>query len=412
MNFLRRVPIIPALVSVVVILTSAMAVSPIFDAATRGAVIDPFLELSLGYVAIAPVSNVLDTMTVMSANQHIAMFVGALALFLLWRLFKRRAGLKSHAVASATFLGSVVLTYCAMALLPRPMAALRSNSDSVVKIDFHSHSVESHDGHQDVEAIREWHRKAGYDVAYITDHASVAGAERGMVNNPDPAGSGVILLQGIETTWSGEHVTIPNVERVYRGLLTANRGDVDTAGLRLAGFIPGREPVVIWNHPRRLDALPPATGPGTTGIRAMEIVNGAPKDAGRLRATRDQIATMAQGGNIALTAGSDNHGFGYATPGWTLMMIVGWRGATADAVGLKIEQVIREGGYQATRVVERRVADPRNSIGLTTLSVFTVPWTMFTTLSNDERLWWLIWTWLLWGSTWFIRRRRSKESTA
>ncbi len=407
MNFLRRVPIWPSLITLVVILTSAMAVSPIFDAANRGAVVDAFLEVPLGYVVIAPVSNVLDTLTLLSANQHFAVFAGSLAIFIFVRTLKRDAGAKAHAIASVVFLCGVVATYAAMAYLPRPMAALRSNNDAVLKIDFHSHTDASHDGHQDVETLREWHRKAGYDVAYVTDHASVAGAERGMANNPNPAGEGVTLLQGIETTWSGEHVTIPNVERVYRGVLTPTRGDVDTAGLRIAGFVPGLEPVVIWNHPRTLGMLPPATGPGTMGVRAMEIVNGAPKDAGRLRASRDQIATMAQGGNVALTAGSDNHGFGYATPGWTLMMIRGWRGATGEAVGLKIEQVIREGGFKATRVVERRVADPGNSKARTAVSVLTVPWTMFTTLSNDERLWWLIWTWLLWSGAWFVQRRRS-----
>jgi hypothetical protein len=392
-----------------VILTSAAAVSPIFDSATRGAVIDAFLELPLSYVVIAPVSNVLDTLTLLSDKQHIAVLLGAILFFVVSRVFRRDAGIKRHAVASAVFLCSVVLVYASMAFLPRPMAALMSNNDNVVKIDFHSHTDESHDGHQDVEALREWHRKAGYDVAYITDHASVAGAERGMANNPSPAGGGVTLLQGIETTWSGEHVTIPNVERVYRGVLTPTRGDVDTAGLRLAGMIPGREPVVIWNHPRRLGVLPPATGPGTMGVRAMEIVNGAPRDAGRLRAMREQLTTMAQGGNVALTAGSDNHGFGYATPGWTLMIIRGWRGAAGAAVGLKIEQVIREGGFKATLVVERRVADPGSSAGLTALSVFTVPWTMFRTLSNDERLWWLIWTWLIWGAAWYVRRRRAAQ---
>jgi len=406
MNFLRRIPILPGLITLAVILTSAVAVPPIFDAATRGEVVDAFLERPLSYVVLAPLSDVLDTLTLLSANQHIAILCAAILLFALTRVLKRNAGPKAHGIATAVFLGSIVVTYAAVAVMPRPMAALASNNDSVLKIDFHSHTTASRDGHQTVEELREWHRQAGYDVAFVTDHASVAAAEKGLANNPNPAGAGVTLLQGIEATWSGEHVTVPNAERVYKGLLTANLADVDTGGLRLAGFIPGREPIVIWNHPRNLLALPPATGPGSTGIRAIEIVNGAPKDAGRLRANRDHIVTMAQGGDVALTAGSDNHGFGRATPGWTIMVIVGWRGGTADALALKIEQVIREGGFRATRVVERRVADPDDSPVLIAASIFTVPYTMFTTLNSDERLWWLAWTWLIWGTAWFIRRKR------
>jgi hypothetical protein len=410
MNFFRRIPLLPTLLTVLVVVASAAPATPIFDAATRGEVIDAFLQRPLAYVVLAPLSDVLDTLTLLSSNQHIAILVGALVLFVAMRAFKRDATIKAHAIAALIFCAGTVALYAAAMLLPRPMAALATNNDNVVRVDFHSHTTESHDGHQSVEQLREWHRAAGFDVAYVTDHATVAGAERGMANNPNPAGEGVTILQGIETTWNGEHVSIPNAQRVYRGILTANLGDVDTTGLHLANFVPGREPIVIWNHPRNLGALPPVAGPGTIGVHAMEIVNGAPKDARNLRANRDRIATMGQGGGVALTAGSDNHGYGRAAPGWTLMMIVGWRGATADALALKIEQVIREGGFRATRVVERRVADSGAGKLKVALSIVTVPWVMFTTLSNDERLWWLIWTWVIWGAAWFVRRRRQQTA--
>ncbi|HEX7937877.1 MAG TPA: hypothetical protein VF483_02730, partial [Gemmatimonadaceae bacterium] len=388
MNFLRRIPFLPALISAAVIVTSAFAVSPVFDSATRGDVVDAFLDRSLAYVVLAPLSDVLDTLTLISAGQHAAILIGALVLFLAWRAAKRGDGMRAHAAASAWFVGAVVVTYAAALFLPRPMAALRSNNEAILKVDFHAHTSASHDGHQSVAALREWHRNAGYDVAYVTDHGTVSAAEQGLADNPNPVGAGMVLLQGIEATWAGEHVSIPNAQRVYKGILTANLADVDTTGIRLASLVPGREPVVIWNHPRTFGALPPATGPGTVGIRAIEIVNGNPRDAGRLRANRQKLIDMAQGGGVSITAGSDNHGFGYATPGWTLMMIMGWRGATSDELSLEIDKDIREGGFRASRVVERRVAEPA-SVALTAASIFTVPWTMFTTISNDERGWWL-----------------------
>jgi hypothetical protein len=43
--------------------------------------------------------------------------------------------------------------------------------------------------------VRDWHRDAGFDVAYITDHRS--GAERGGVESAG-RGQGTMILQGIE----------------------------------------------------------------------------------------------------------------------------------------------------------------------------------------------------------------------
>lgn len=406
MTFLRRVPLVPTVISLAVAITSGFAVRPVFDAANGADAAYAFLERPLGYVVLAPLSDVLDTLTLLSSAQHVALLAGATLLFVAWRVLKWSAGIRAHAVATAAFLAAIVLTYAAAMFLPRPMAMLVASDDDLVRIDFHSHTTASHDGHQSVQRLREWHRRAGYDVAYVTDHAAVSEAERGMADNPATASGGLVLLLGVEASWSGEHVSVPNAQRVYKGILSANLADIDTAGLRLAGFVPGREPVVIWNHPRKLDALPLAAGRGTMGVRAIEIVNGAPKDIGRLRAGRQEIVAMAQQRDLALVSGSDNHGFGWATPGWSVMLMPGWRGAAPDAIGLKIEQVIREGGFRATHVVERRVADPGASGVRTAASIVTVPYTMLTTLSNDERGWWLAWTWGVWLAVRFIRRRR------
>jgi hypothetical protein len=400
MNFLRRIPAIPCLISLAVIVTGGFAVPPIRDAANGTEVAEAYLVRSLGYVAMSPVSEVLDTLTLLSARQHIALLVGVLVLFVLWRTLVSRAGAtaKQHALTTVALVAALGLTYAAGAILPRPMAALGADNANIVKIDFHSHTSASHDGHQSVEQLREWHRGAGFDVAYVTDHATVSGAEQGMANNPNPVGTGVTLLQSIETTWSGEHVSIPGAQRIYKGLLTANLADVDTQGLRLASLVPGREPIVIWNHPHDLTQLKPATGPTTDGIRAIEVVNGAPKDIDNERRGRQQLVLMARGGDVALTTGSDNHGYGRASPGWTLMLIVGWRGATPDALALEIDKVLRDGKFAATKVVERRVADAGDSALLLAMSVFTVPYRMLTTLSGDERVSWLVWTWLLFAA--------------
>ena len=398
------------------VLSSAFGVEPIRDAATLTDVADAYLVRSTAYVAIAPISNVLDTLTLLSLRQHIALMVGVVVLFIGWRIARgslagATGGGRNHRIAMLALVAGIVVAYCAAAMLSRPMAALVSDNANVLIADLHSHTSASHDGRSgwSVERNRDWHRAAGFDVAYVTDHASVAAAERGMANNPNPAAAGTTILQGIEVTWSGEHVAILSAERTYKGLLTSSLRDVDEQAVRLASLIPGREPVVVWDHPRDLNHLTPASGVGSPGVRAIEIVNGSPRDMDAVRPKRAEIVALAEKHNLALTGGSDNHGWGRAAPGWTLMRIVNWRGSQGggDALALEIERTLRDNGFRGTRVAERRVADPAANKLALGLTVITVPWRMLTTLSNDERVVWLLWTWLLVAGAWWIRRRRA-----
>lgn len=396
----KRIPWTPLLISVAVLLSGGFAVQPVRDVASLADVAEAFLVRPGAYVALAPLSNVLDTLTLLSVRQHIALALGIIVVFLLSRgiaalLVRPRLPLRSDAIAAGVLVLAIVLAYVAAPMLPRPMANLEASDAHVLRVDFHSHTSASHDGRGGWSAGRNraWHSAAGYDVAYVTDHATVVEAEKGMAANPNPATEGVTLLQAIEVTWTGEHVAILGAQRMYKGLLTPNLRDVDEQSLHLASLLPGREPVVIWNHPRQLNRLPIASGPGSVGVRAIEIVNGAPDGMDEVRPKRAQIAALAESRNVALTGGSDNHGWGRTAPAWTLMRIVGWRGMQGDSLAFNIERVFREGGFRSTRVVERRVADPGSSKLQLFATVFTVPARMLTTLSNDERFAWLLWTW-------------------
>lgn len=397
-----RLPWPPLLVSATVVLSAGWAVQPVRDAGTLGDVAEAFLVRPIGYVALAPLSGVLDMLTLLSVRQHIAFVLGALVCFVVWRGLRAwlaHRGWRRHAVSAAVFIGALVVTYAAVAALPRPMARLEAADAHILRIDFHSHTSASHDGRSGwtAERNREWHHDAGYDVAYVTDHATVAAAEQGMAANPAIASEGVTLLQGIEATWTGEHVVILGAERMYKGLLTQNKRDVDEQAVRLASLLPGREPVLVWNHPRDLTRLPVAENPGTPGVRAIEVVNGAPDGMDAVRPKRARIVALAESRNIAMTVGSDNHGWGRATPGWTLMRILGWRAMPPDSLGSSIEGVFREGGQRSTRAIERRVADPGGSSLALAMTVVAAPARMLTTISNDERVAWLIWIWAVYG---------------
>jgi hypothetical protein len=293
------------------------------------------------------------------------------------------------------------------------MARLEVHNTSVIRIDFHSHSSASHDGRAGFtpERNRAWHHAAGFDAALLTDHATVAGAEQALAGNPRPGSEDVIMLQGMEVTWNGEHVGIIGAQRAYKGLTTTNLRDIDEQALALANLLGGREPILVWHHPRRLNRIPIANDSGMPGVRAIELVNGAPDGLDETRSKRGQILQLSERGNLALVSGTDNHGWGRAAPAWTLMIIPNWRAMNADMLAREIERGIRDGGARATRVIERRTADPGDDPAWIAATPFAAPARMLTTLSTDERISWLAWTWLIWAlAAWNRRRRESVVS--
>jgi len=397
-------------ITLAVVLGSAFAREPIRDAVTGAGVPEVLFTRPLGYVFLAPLSDVLDSLTLLSKLQHIALVISLLLLVVLWRTWRAWRGCTfgRHARALGGVLVAILLTYAAMAVLPRPMASITSDNADILIVDFHSHTSASHDGRPGwtAERNRAWHRDGGYDVAFITDHASTTAAEQGIAGNPRVSNDGVVVLQGIEVGYKGEHVNILGAGRTYGGLLTNNGRDLDEQAVRLASLIAKREPVVVWNHPRHLGALPFASGDRTPGIRAIEVSNGAPDAMDQMRREHAAIVALAQQRHLTLVSGTDNHGWGRTAPNWTLLIIFGWRGLTPDKLYTQIETLVRQGGPDSTRVIERRMVEGTKPVSLAA-TVVTVPAMMLATMSADERVAWLVWTWLFTIGAWWLRRRRA-----
>ena len=391
------------MITLVVMITAALALDPIRDAATLASLGEARLTQPAGYIAIAPLSDVLDTVTLLAIGQHIAIVLWAIGLFAIWRLWRvRRARqivngttILREIGATALLLVGIVFVYALAALLPRPMASLALSDDTVLAIDLHSHTEYSHDGRPGwtEDDVRDWHHASGYDAAYITDHATFEGAERGIASNPRFAGEGTLILQGLEAFYKGEHVNVLGAGRRYLGLTTADLKSVDTQSLALASLLQATSPVLIETIPGKLDRVPAASDTAP-GVRAIEIVDGSPRGLTQVRRDRARIVHLADSLDLALVAGSDNHGWGRTAPGWTLMRIPGWRGMTTDSLSGAIEEILRLGRRGSTRVVERRVAPGTDAIQV----VFAAPlvaWGMFAMLSPDERISWIIWTWAI-----------------
>ena len=393
----RRLPWTPIAITLLLLLAAAFAVSPIRDAATFDPVAEASLAFSPGYLAIAPISDVLDTLTLLTVGQHIALILWAIGVFVVIRVMRARSGgttARREIAAGGLFLVGLLATYAVAALVPRPMAQLSVSDATVLSVDFHAHTKYSHDGRAgwSEEDVRNWHRAAGYDAAYITDHRTLDGAERGIASNPPLAGEGTMLLQGLEAFFNGEHVNVLSAGRRFKGITTADLKDVDPQALMLASLIPNAAPVVIETMPGNLNKVPALSEKGVPGATAIEVVDGSPRGLSQTRAARARILHIADSLSLALVTGSDNHGWGRTAPGWTLLRIPGWRGMPTDSLSGAIENVLRRGRRDATRPVERVVAGGSDPISLA-LAGPLVTWRMLTTLGADERVMWLVWTW-------------------
>jgi hypothetical protein len=387
--------------AVLVLGSAPFAIPPIRDAVTLGQVSEATLRRPTGYVLLAPLSDVLDVMTLLSVRQHVALLITLFLGYALW--WWRRGRILPPTVATparrmariVARLGLALLAlltvYVGGALLPRPMAALEVGPD-IAAIDFHAHTKYSHDGRPDwtPDDVRDWHRDAGFGAVYVTDHRTFEGARDGWANNPELAGQDVSLLPGIEVVWKGEHVNVLDADRMYRGLFNETLRDIDEQALRLASGVVGNEPVLIETLPGDLSKMIPARGPGTAGVRAIELIDGAPRGLGQVRREHARIIALADSFDLALVAGSNHHGWGHTAAGWTLMYLPGWRGVTPERLMYGIETSIRRGGRRTTKVVERYVADTESGIALP-LTVPLVTWGMLRTLSTEERVAWLAW---------------------
>jgi hypothetical protein len=398
---LRRLPWLPLLIVALLVVSAPFAVDPIRDAATGGPIAEATLRRAGGYLLLAPISAVLDTITLLSLRQHVALIVTLVLGWVLWWWWTRRKvdlavapARRAVRLAARVGIALAVLAgvYAVALLVPRPMAALETAGPNILAVDFHAHTKYSHDGRWNwgPEDVRRWHDKAGFDVAYITDHRTFEGAREGWANNPAQAGTGTVLLPAIEAVWKGQHVNVLDADRMYSGILDASLRDVDDDALRLASLVTGNEPVLIQTIPDDLSKVQTAKGRGTRGVRAIEVVDGSPRGLTQSRLERARIIHLADSTNIALVSGSDHHGWGHAASAWTMMLIPGWRGVAPDEVSRAISATLRNNGYGTTKVVERYIASSEDAA----LAPFTVPivtWGMFRSLSLDERIVWFAW---------------------
>ena len=347
------------------------------------------LEKSLAYVILAPVSDTMDEFTSLSVPQLIAagvwLLIAYVVLRVVWRQYGRVSAGREAWYALRAFLLLALFVICT-AVLPRPMAALRMDDPEWVVFDVHSHTNFSHDARAtfSVAANRAWHHDAGFNVAFITDHRCFDGAAEGLRTNPRTAGEGTVLLSGIELPPDQRHLVLlePPDVNVPDGLL-------ETWCVRaMKGSAPATPPLFIQTIPEDLGWLSALVAGHVPGVAGIELIDGAPR--GLAQADRDQanIVDQATRLDLAMLAGSNNHGWGRTAVAWNVMRVPGWRSMTPDSLGAVIRTRLLTDRKSAAVVISRNRGD--TSPMLVPLRAVR----MWRSLTTGERISWVGW-WLV-----------------
>ena len=400
-----------AIATAVVLLAWPAALPAVRDMVTREAVPGARLVHTAAYLALSPVYDVMDALTLLSVSQLVALLLSLGTVYLAvrgwrWRRHGRQRALRELGLAAAAL--AAFLAFCVVGILaPRPMAALALDDADAVKVDVHSHTNASHDGRPDFDASAniDWHRSAGFDAAYITDHKSFDGAQEAMRRNPRRAGDGLVMLSGLEFIDNHNHINA-------LGATAADSAWIRVEARRQRLGWPARErggAVLIQTIPENLEHIPIPDARAGRGLAGIELSDGAPRGIGQAQRDRALILRIADSLDLALVAGSNNHGWGRTAVAWSVLRIPGWRGMTPPELGAAIEARIRAERRDAGQVIERRSPDPARSRFALAITLPAVTWNLLVTLSGAQRVSWIIWIWILAASGLLLDARRSSK---
>jgi hypothetical protein len=408
----RRRPVagvaFPLFLTAALLAARAAAAPPLSD--PTGAELPPSIHLTVPwlYWVLAPFFTLWDGISMLSMSRLRGFLLGLVVLYAAWRvgraLWHRYAW--SAVPLSRGVLGREVrlLLICLVllaaflavgALWHRPMLALAGTEQDEAVVDFHSHTNVSHDVRGtlmrgfDTEANLRWHRRAGFDAVFITDHNTVAGLT--------PHSGTPARCPGIEVSAWKAHIvllgdSLPVERRRYnssfQALLELLRTSDSTYGALSVASLPEYEE----NHWTHLDSLVNA------GLDGFEIVNAAPKANEFSRARRDTVIALARRTNRFVVGVSDIHGWGATSLVWNLVRVPGWHAPGTRLCDMILSR-LRE-GFPAVHVIERHylVAESAWPLWLTPIGVI---WETWRGMGWGLAASWLGWIW----GTWSLRRR-------
>ena len=385
----------PLSITLLLVVTAAFSLSPLVDVVRPQSPAAASLTTPLLYDVLAPVSNVLDALTLLTPAQYWATFALCLvALFAppIVRTFRHLRGFRplSTIVPCIRCVAGTVAIIGLMIVVKRPMAALNLQDPDLIAVDFHSHTSASHDGRPDFDAERnrEWHQSSGFNAAYITDHRTFDGALSATQRNPSFAGEGVTLLPGVELRDGDEHPILLGADPIHTRITSA-----DLEGAKIVtdgGPVP---PILLLTMPGNIRRVPPSEYTGPIRLAGIEVLDGCPRGIAQTARDRTDILALAGQLRLAPVAGSDNHGWGRAAPAWSVLRIPGWRSMTPASLDIAIRRTILARSPGTIDVIARRTVGPPSGRVEAALGGVAVTLLMMRTMNLRDRLSWIMWSW-------------------
>lgn len=411
-DFSRTCLLVGAVVCGLVIVTALPTATPVVNAESHRAAAGATLAYPLAYTVLAPVCTVLDALTLLSLRQHAALLATIVAVVAVWRIVRarrRQTSLRRELGGAFAALALWIVVYAGGAVIPRPMAALKLPDPNDLAVDFHSHTNFSWDGRKwfTAQRNRAWHTEAGFDAAYISDHKSIAGALRGLATNPNPGHGATVLLPAIESRDHSEHIIAIGIDT--NAALDPKGEWHDPWHDPVGGNSAISEPILVLTIPGNLTTLPANELHGVARLRAVELSDGAPKGINMVQHDERAILHLADSLDLAVVAGSDNHGWGSTAVGWSIMQIPGWRVLSVSQLDSAIRATILSQGRRAARVYLRDTPNPGRSSASLALTAPLVVWRMLVDLDVAERVSWIGWTLVIVSIASVLSSRAARE---
>jgi hypothetical protein len=345
------------------------------------------------YLLLGPLFSLWDGASMLSMTRLHGFLLGTALLYLLCRLARLPRSrnrplrlLRELGVLAGSLLGFAL--FLALGILwHRPMLALAGAGADRAVVDFHSHTNVSHDvrgtlmSRFDVRANLAWHRRAGFDAVFVTDHNTIAPATH--------ADSLPVRCPGIEVSAWRAHIvllgdTLPvdrdPYSRDWAGLTRLVQVSDSAYHSRSVASLPEYE----RNHWDRLDSLVAA------GLDGFEIVNASPKANELSRTRRDSVIALARRAGRFVVGVSDHHGWGATSMVWNLVPVPSWRttpAALCHRILARLDQ-----GVGSVQVLERHRLRAESGWP-SLLTPLGVVWETWRGMTGAVALSWLVWIW-------------------
>ena len=356
---------VPLALSVCVVLAQLVRLSPLVDVVTWTAPASARLAYPASHVLLAPLTLLADWLNGGSRRDLVGFALWLPVGYVLVRLAARRTAAGRRARREALYAVGFLLAAAAFAgwcyWLPRPIPRLVSGGADDLVLDVHSHTALSHDGRPGFGAARNaaWHGRAGFDVAFVTDHNATGAARSWRLEAPRARPR---LLDGEEISLSGIHLLALGTSTTI-----ANR-PWDASWDSTGALVRRLHADSVFLVPTLPEDWRRHTGAefgqlSEWGVDGFEIWTSAPQAMDLPPSGRRTVVSWSRLEHRPMFGSTDMHGYGFAATVWNVMRLPGWRALDDAGLQRAILAQLRAGGPAANQVVALRRWLPETRLG-------------------------------------------------